>query len=107
MMRPTTHMSRRAFLFNHNSKNVNEHNHPKTRKRTIHVRYSSPSREEIVIVVAQIQDELGRWMVPTITTSPTIPQIIESGRFAGDLGEAYIVARHFYNLFMMDVVDHE
>lgn len=85
---------------------MNEHNRPKTRKRTIHVRYSSPSREEIIIVVTQLQDEMGRWMVPTITTSGVIPQIMESGRFARDLGDAFIVASWFHDLFMMDVVDH-
>jgi hypothetical protein len=86
---------------------VNEHNRPKTRKRSIHVRYSSPSRAEIVIVVAQIQDDFGRWLVPTITTSGAIPQIMESGRFASDLGQALLVASYFHDLFMMDVVDHE
>lgn len=78
-----------------------------SRHRKITVRPSTPSREEIHVIVAQLQNDLGEWMVPTITVSGPIPQIIESGRFARDVGVALLVANYRYEQWMKDVKDVE
>jgi len=55
------------------------------------------------LIVAQIQDALGNWMVPTITLSEVLPSIIESGRFADDIGDAFTTAASFWKDWMLDV----
>ncbi len=82
-------------------------NAPRKRYKTIHIRYPTPSREGISLIVAQLEDDLGRWMVPTITVSHPIQQIIESGRFARDLAEALFKANYWFERWMLDVVDQE
>lgn len=77
-----------------------------SRIKTIIVRHSTPSREGISITVAQIQDDMGRWMVPTITTSGPIQQIIESGRFARDVGIALLVASWIHDQWMIELIEH-
>jgi hypothetical protein len=103
MMRPTTQLSRRAFLFSL----ITVMDVRKRRIRTISVRYPTPSREGIVISVVQRQDAMGRWMVPTITFSQNLQPIIESGRFARDVGMALIVASYFFDEFMTYVQNDE
>ena len=76
---------------------------PRNRRVVIPIRYPTPSREEIVVVVAQHKDESGRWMVPSITfEGPLIPHL-ESGRFARDLGVAFITASYVYDQMMLAV----
>ena len=99
MKRPTTHVSRRALLFSPSK--VNEQ---KRRSKTIVIRHSTPSREGIYVLVSQLQDDLGNWMVPTITASGSIQQIIESGRFARDVGIALLVASYWYGEWMKDLM---
>lgn len=77
------------------------------RHKKITVRYATPSREGIFIIVAQLRDDLGQWLVPTVTTSQPIQQIIESGRYVRDLAVALFKANYWYELWMMDVIDHE
>ena len=73
-------------------------------KHVIPIRYSTPSRRNrIALIVAQTQDSLGNWLVPTITLTEALPMIIESGRFAGDIGDAYTVAQHFFDERMLKV----
>jgi len=82
-------------------------NEPQKRTRTITVRYPTPSRAGIFIVVGQLRDDLGRWMVPTITVPDSLQQIIESGRFAKDVAIGLLVASFFFDEMMLDVKDHE
>ncbi len=77
--------------------------HNKVRKRIFTVRFKSPSRSPYKIIVAQLQDALGDWMVPTITFSEPIPPIIESARFARDLADNFTTAAYFHDLWMLDV----
>jgi hypothetical protein len=79
-------------------------NEQKRRSKTIFIRHPTPSREGISVLVAQLQDDLGNWMVPTITASGPIQQIIESGRFARDVGIALLVASYWYGEWMKDLV---
>lgn len=72
-------------------------------KRVIPIRYTTPSRRRIVIIVAQTQDPLGNWMVPTIVTSEALPLILESGRFADDIGDAFTTAAYFWKERMLKV----
>lgn len=44
-------------------------------------------------------------MVPTITLSGPLQQIIESGRFARDVGIGLLVAGYWFEQWMMDVRD--
>jgi hypothetical protein len=78
-------------------------NEPKVRKVIIPIRYPTPSREQIVIIVAQTQSSTGHWMVPLITFEGPLGPFLESGRFARDLGEAFIVAAYFYDQMMLYV----
>lgn len=78
-----------------------------SRHKKITIRPSTPSREEICVIVAQIKNDLGEWMAPTITVSGPIQQIIESGRFARDVGVALLVANYRYEQWMKDVKDVE
>ena len=74
-----------------------------SRTKTITVRYPTPSRGGIFIVIAQLQNDAGRWMVPTITLSGPLQQIIESGRFARDVGVGLLVASYWFAEWMLDV----
>ena len=78
-------------------------NDQNSRKIIIPIRYPTPSRAQIVIVVSQLRDDLGRWMVPVIVFEGPLGPFLESGRYARDLGVAFIVASHFYAAMMLDV----
>lgn len=80
-----------------------QRNVPKIRKRVITVRYATPSRRPVAVIVAQSQDPLGDWLVPLITFEGFSQVILESGRFARDVGIALIVASHIYDEWMRDV----
>lgn len=80
-----------------------ERNDPRTRKRVITVRYATPSRRRVVVIVAQSQDLRGNWLVPLITFEGFTQVILESGRFARDAGLALIVAAFLYDEWMRDV----
>jgi hypothetical protein len=77
--------------------------HNRTRKRIITVRFKTPSRRPYIIVVTQMQDALGDWMVPTITFAEPIPPILESSQFARDLADAFTTAAYFHDLWMLNV----
>lgn len=76
---------------------------PKTREKVIPIRYPTPSRMQIAIVVAQSRDAAGRWMVPTIRFEGKLEPHLESGRFALDLGIGFIIAAHWYDIYMLDM----
>jgi len=78
-------------------------NEPKTRKRTITIRHTTPSRRKIVIIVAQNQNQLGEWMTPIITFEGPLNPILESSRYARDVGIGLIVAAFFADEFMLRV----
>lgn len=73
------------------------------RHKTITVRHATPSRNAIAVIVAQLQDAAGRWMVPTITLSGSWQYILESSRFARDVGIALLVASYIFDEWMLDV----
>ena len=75
----------------------------KVRKVVIPIRYQTPSRSAISIIVAQTQNALGNWTVPIITFEGPVGPFLESGRFSRDLGTAFIVAAHFYDVMMLSV----
>ena len=74
-----------------------------SRNKVIVVRYPTPSRDGINVIVSQLRDDLGKWMVPTVTTSHPIQQIIESGRYVHDLAEALYKAAYWWERWMKDV----
>lgn len=76
---------------------------PKTRKRVITIRHPTPSRRKIVVIVAQSQDVLGNWLTPLITFEGPVHLIMESGRYARDVGIGLVVAAYFYDEFMLRV----
>lgn len=76
---------------------------PKIRKVVVPIRYQTASRAAISIIVAQTQNALGLWTVPIITFEGPLGPFLESGRFARDLGVAFIVASHFYDVMMLSV----
>lgn len=80
---------------------------PKTRKRIITIRHETPSRRRIVVIVAQSQDFLGNWMVPIITFEGPIVPLLESGRYARDVGIGLIVASWTYDEMMLAVQNSE
>jgi hypothetical protein len=82
-------------------------NEPKTRKRIITIRHPTPSRRKIVVIVAQTQNALGEWLTPIITFEGPVNLMLESGRYARDVGIALIVSAYFYDEFMMRVVNGE
>lgn len=82
-------------------------NEPKTRTRIITIRHPTPSRRKIVVIVAQTQDALGNWLTPIITFEGFAKLILESGRYARDVGIALIVSAYFYDEFMLSVMDGE
>jgi len=53
-----------------------------------------------------MQDDLGNWMVPTITFDGPYNPIIESARYARDVAHALITAAYFYDE-MMTYVSNE
>jgi len=72
-------------------------------KVVIPIRYPTPSRKQIVLIVSQTQSITGHWTVPIITFEGPLGPFLESGRFARDLGEAFIVAAYFYDQMMLAV----
>ena len=78
-------------------------NETKTRKVVIPIRYPTESRKQIAIIVAQSQNVMGHWVVPIITFEGPLGPFLESGRFARDLGMAFIVASYFYDQMMLSV----
>lgn len=75
----------------------------KVRTKTIPIRYPTQSREKIAIVVEQLKNDTGHWTVPTIKFQGQLEPHLESGRFARDLGVAFIVASYWYDVFMLSV----
>ena len=78
-------------------------NEPKTRKHIITIRHPTPSRRKIVVIVAQTKDALGNWLTPIITFEGPLTPMLESGRYARDVGIALIVSAYFHDEFMMRV----
>lgn len=76
---------------------------PKTRKRIITIRHPTPSRRKIVVIVEQTQDALGNWLTPIITFEGPVNLMLESGRYARDVGIALIVSAYFHDEFMLRV----
>ncbi|MCI0549888.1 MAG: hypothetical protein L0287_02935 [Anaerolineae bacterium] len=72
----------------------------KSRVRTIIVRHPTPSRKAIALVVSQLQDAKGNWLAPTILFNGPMSPIVESGRYARDVGMALIVAAFYYDLML-------
>ena len=75
--------------------------------KTITVRHSTPSRRAVVILVTQVQDALGHWQVPTITFEGPMNPILESGRYARDVGIGLLVASYFFNELMTYVANED
>jgi len=86
---------------------MSANNAPKTRKRIITIRHATPSRRKIVFLVTQSQDALGNWLTPIITFDGPIIPMLESGRYARDLGIALIVSAYFYDEMMLHVKNSE
>lgn len=86
---------------------MSANNEPRTRKRIITIRHPTPSRRKIVVIVAQTQDALGNWLTPIITFEGPLTPMLESGRYARDVGIALIVSAYFYDEFMLRVLDGE
>lgn len=80
---------------------------PKTRKRIITIRHETPSRRRIVLIVAQMQNALGEWMLPIITFEGPLSPMLESGRYARDMGIGLIVAAWTYDEMMLAVRNSE
>lgn len=80
-----------------------QNDEPNIRTRVIPIRYPTPSREQIAIVVEQRKNERGFWTVPTIKFEGKLEPHLESGRFALDLGVAFIVAAYWYDVFLLSV----
>lgn len=76
---------------------------PKTRKRVFTIRHETPSRRRIAIIVAQKQNELGEWTTPIITFEGPMQPILESGRYARDVGIGLIGAWLEYERMMLAV----
>ncbi len=73
------------------------------RKKTITVRYKTPSRDPISITVTQVKDELGNWLMPTLLWNGPQASILESARYAEDAGKALIVAAYFADQYALRV----
>lgn len=78
-------------------------NDPKIRKRSFTIRHETPSRRRIVIIVAQTQNHLGEWQTPIITFEGPMLPILESGRYARDVGIGLIGAWLEYERMMLAV----
>lgn len=75
----------------------------KKRVRTIPIRPPTQSRRSIFIIVVQLQNAKGSWLTPTITFEGPVNLVLESGRYARDVGIALIVAAFYYDQMMADV----
>ena len=66
------------------------------RKRVLTVRGGTKTREAIQLIITQETrgDEV---LTPTIELVGAFKHVIESGRFALDMGTAFIVASHYFN----------
>jgi len=66
------------------------------RKRVLTVRGGTKTREAIQLIITQEArgDEI---LTPTIELVGAFKHVIESGRFALDMGTAFIVASHYFN----------
>jgi hypothetical protein len=80
---------------------------PKTRKRVITIRHETPSRRRIVIIVAQTQNAMGEWTTPIITFKGPMTPILESARYARDVGIGLIVAAWTSDEMMLAVHNSE
>jgi hypothetical protein len=76
---------------------------PRTRSKIVPIRYPTQSRKNIVIIVAQSQNAMGKWLVPVITFEGPVDPFLESGRYARDFGVAWIIAAYWYEIYMLDV----
>lgn len=78
------------------------------RQKKITIRYKTPSRDPISAIVTQTQDELGNWLMPTILWQQGHDaKIIESARYAEDMGKALIVAAYFADEYALKVKSNE
>jgi predicted metal-dependent hydrolase len=78
------------------------------RQKRITIRYKTPSREPISAIVTQTQDELGNWLMPTILwQTGHDARIVESARYAEDMGKALIVAAYFADEYALKVKSDE
>lgn len=68
--------------------------------KKIVIRYSTPSRKEINIVVSQLQNAMGEWQSPTILFNGPMSPILESSRYAKDVGVGLIIASFYCELMM-------
>ena len=67
------------------------------RKRVITIRGGTETREAIKIIITQkTRGENGEVLNPTIELLGKFDHVIESGRFAQDVGMAFIVAAHYH-----------
>lgn len=80
---------------------------PQSRKRVITIRHETPSRRRIALLVVQSQNQLGEWMVPIITFEGGMETMLESGRYARDLGIGLIVAAWTFEEMMQRVKNRE
>jgi len=72
--------------------------HAPLRKREIIVRGGTLTREPIEIIVTQETSDDGKIIyLPTIEVVGKFDQAIESGRFARDMGIAFIVASYYFD----------
>jgi len=67
--------------------------------KTIQIRHKTESRRGILIIVAQVKDAGGEWLMPTITFEGPLSPIIESSRYARDVADALTVAAHYADQF--------
>jgi len=75
----------------------------KKRTRVIPIRSATQSRRAIFIIVSQTQNVMGKWVTPTITFEGPVNLILESARYARDVGIALIIAAFYYDQMMRDV----
>lgn len=67
------------------------------RRHVITIRGGTRTREAIKITVTQeARTKDGEILNPTIELSGSFDRVIESGRFAEDVGIAFIVAAHYF-----------
>jgi hypothetical protein len=68
------------------------------RKRVLTIRGGTKTRDAIQIIITQeTRAEGSEVLTPTIEFSGDFPTMIESGRYALDLGIAFIVASHYFD----------
>lgn len=65
------------------------------RREVIPVRFRTPTREPIELVVVQRVDENRNLSIPVILVRGEVPNYVESWQFALDYGTAWIVAGYF------------